>query len=75
MSVPTLGEILTVCKQTQEDVSDLKQIVCGTPTDASTGLIVRIDRIEQSAAVVRKIFWVVVAVVMAILAIRFIMTL
>ncbi len=60
MPQDTLTKILGICESTKEDVGELKKIVCGDPSDPSKGLIVRIDRIEQSAANVRKFLWVVV---------------
>ncbi len=63
MPQDTLSKILAICENTQSDVGDLKKIVCGDPADPSKGLIIRIDRIEQSAANLRKFVWVVVGAI------------
>ncbi len=54
-----LQQILFTCQQTQKELGELKEIVCGNG-DPAKGLVVRIDRLEQSAAVVRKVFWIIV---------------
>lgn len=59
MAEDRVGRILYAVEQTQKDVAELTAIVCGSG-DPSKGLVVRIDRIEQSAGLARKIFWVVV---------------
>jgi len=54
-----LQRILFTCEQTQTEVRQLKKIVCGNG-DPSTGVVVRLDRLEQSAGAARKICWIVV---------------
>lgn len=54
-----LTKLLVICEQTQKTVDELKEIVCGNG-DPAKGLVIRIDRLEQSAAIVRKVFWVIV---------------
>lgn len=51
-----------VCGKLDElkaSVAEVKGILTGG-VDPSKGLIIRVDRLEQSAGVVRKVFWVVV---------------
>ncbi len=54
-----LTRLVMICEGTQKTVDELKEIVCGNG-DPAKGLVIRIDRLEQSAAIVRKIFWIVI---------------
>jgi hypothetical protein len=58
-----LQRILFTCEQTQKELGELKEIVCGNG-NPSKGLVVRIDRLEQSVGIVRKMFWVSVGAVL-----------
>lgn len=59
MANDILTKLVVICEQTQKDVRELKEIVCGNG-DPQKGLVLRLDRLEQSAAIVRKAFWIVI---------------
>jgi hypothetical protein len=62
MSNDQLTRLIMICEGTQKAVDELKEIVCGNGNPAK-GLVIRIDRLEQSAAIVRKVFWIAIGAI------------